>query len=90
MEKEQNMLTLQEVQTLIPLIDLGVKASGLTLFNDGRHSHAHLHNALAKLQKMAQDSAQAQAQSTKTQVDANGAGTTKVDGGQELPASPAP
>lgn len=47
------MLTLQEIQVLMPLIDQGVKVAGLSLFSDGRG--AILQSALGKLQAMAEE-----------------------------------
>lgn len=45
------MLTLNELQILMPLLDAGIKAAGLLVFqNDGG---IHLQSALAKLQAMA-------------------------------------
>jgi hypothetical protein len=45
------MLTLPELQILMPLLDAGIKAAGIQLFqNDGG---IHLQSALGKLQAMA-------------------------------------
>jgi hypothetical protein len=52
------MLTLPELQILIPLLDAGIKATGLQLFQQ-RDGGMHLQSALAKLQAMA-DEAQKQ------------------------------
>ncbi|MFA5897943.1 MAG: hypothetical protein WC829_02400 [Hyphomicrobium sp.] len=47
------MLTLDEIQILMPVIDAGVKAAGLQVFqNDGG---IKLQSALAKLQAMANE-----------------------------------
>ena len=49
------MLNLNELQILMPLLDAGIKAAGIQIFqNDGG---IHLQSALAKLQQMA-DAAQ--------------------------------
>lgn len=46
-------LTLPELQILMPLIDAGIKAAGLQVFqHDGG---IHLQSALAKLQQMADE-----------------------------------
>lgn len=52
------MLTLQELQILMPIIDAGIKAAGLQVFQNG--GGVHMQSALAKLQQMA-DAAQAEA-----------------------------
>lgn len=45
------MLTLNELNILLPLVDAGIRASGLQVFqNEGG---LHLHAALIKLQQMA-------------------------------------
>lgn len=45
------MLTIEELQTVLPLLDAGIRAAGIQLFqNDGG---AKLQSALAKLQAMA-------------------------------------
>lgn len=47
------ILTKEELQIVIPLLDAGIKASGLQVFqNDGG---MRLQSALAKLQQMAND-----------------------------------
>lgn len=47
------MLTLQELQIVMPLLDAGIKATGLQVFqHDGG---IHLQSALAKLQQMAEE-----------------------------------
>jgi hypothetical protein len=45
------MLTLPELQVLMPLLDAGIRATGLQLFQNG--GGATLQAALAKLQDMA-------------------------------------
>lgn len=45
------MLTLNELQVLMPLIDAGIRATGLPLFKNG--GGATLQAALGKLQDMA-------------------------------------
>lgn len=45
------MLTLPELQVLLPLLDAGIRATGLQLFKDG--GGATLQSALGKLQDMA-------------------------------------
>lgn len=50
-QRRMTMLTTPELQILMPLLDAGVKAAGLQVFqNDGG---THLQSALAKLQAMA-------------------------------------
>jgi hypothetical protein len=47
------MLTLSELQILMPVIDAGVKAAGIQIFqNDGG---VHMQSALTKLQQMADE-----------------------------------
>lgn len=56
------MLNLNELQILMPLLDAGIKAAGLQVFqNDGG---IHLQSALAKLQAMA-DAAQSEPENEK-------------------------
>lgn len=56
------MLTLSELQILMPLLDAGIKAAGLQVFqNDGG---VHMQSALAKLQAMA-DAAQSEPENEK-------------------------
>lgn len=56
------MLTLQEIQALMPVLDAGVRAAGLQVFqNDGG---AHLNTALKKLQQMADEAAKPKAETT--------------------------
>jgi len=45
------MLTLPELQVLMPLLDAGIRASGLQVFQNG--GGVTLQSALAKLQDMA-------------------------------------
>ena len=46
-------LTLDELKALMPVLDAGVKAAGLQIFqNDGG---IHMQSALAKLQRMADE-----------------------------------
>jgi hypothetical protein len=47
------MFTTEELQILIPLLDAGVKASGLQLFQN--NGGVHLQSVLDKLQKMANE-----------------------------------
>lgn len=47
------MLTIQELRVLMPLLDAGVRATGLQVFQTG--GATHLQSALAKLQTMADD-----------------------------------
>jgi len=54
------MLTLPELNVVMPLLDAGVRASGLQLFQNG--GGATLQTALAKLQAMADAAAPAETQ----------------------------
>lgn len=46
------MLTTKELNILIPLIDAGIKAAGIQVFQ--QDSGIHIQSALSKLQKMAE------------------------------------
>lgn len=46
------MLTTKELNILIPLIDAGIKAAGIQVFQ--QDGGIHIQSALAKLQKMAE------------------------------------
>ena len=46
------MLTTKELNILIPLIDAGIKAAGIQVFQ--QDGGVHLQSALAKLQQMAE------------------------------------
>ncbi len=50
------MLTSQEIQVIVALVDAGLKATGLQVFRSD--SAAHLQAALVKLQAMADDAEQ--------------------------------
>jgi hypothetical protein len=49
------MLTTKELNILIPLIDAGIKAAGLQVFQ--QDGGIHIQSALAKLQQMAEEAA---------------------------------
>lgn len=56
------MLTTKELNILIPLIDAGIKAAGIQVFqNEGG---IHLQAALAKLQQMAVEAAKTEKDKT--------------------------
>lgn len=63
-----NPMTLNEIQIVIPLIDAGIKATGLQLFQNG--GGYTLQSALEKLQHMADEATKA-AEATKAE-NANG------------------
>lgn len=63
------MLTLPELNVVMPLLDAGVRASGLQVFHNG--GGATLQTALAKLQAMADAAAAAPAE-TQAKEAANG------------------
>jgi hypothetical protein len=49
------MLTTKELNILIPLIDAGIKAAGIQVFQ--QDGGIHIQSALAKLQQMAEEAA---------------------------------
>lgn len=62
------MLTTADLQILMPLIDLGVKAAGLQVFQN--NGGVALQAVLAKLQKMADEDGAEGADGEKTGTDA--------------------
>ncbi|MFA5897880.1 MAG: hypothetical protein WC829_02080 [Hyphomicrobium sp.] len=60
------MLTLEELQILMPVIDAGIKAAGIQIFQNPTGG-IHMQSAIAKLQQMADE-----ASKPKTQEQPNG------------------
>lgn len=65
------LLTIKEMEALMPIVDAGIKATGVQIFRAGRGGD--LQSALAKLQGMAQHSAERQAAQAQAARDAESA-----------------